>query len=280
MSKKVVILCGGQGTRLREATESRPKPMIEIGGRPILWHIMKLYAHFGLDEFILCLGYKGHVIKDFFVNYEMRTNDFTVHLGSVQPVEFLSGHEEVGWSVTLAETGEHAMTGARLQRVAHYLDETTFCFTYGDGIGDIDIRKLLAFHRSHGKLGTVTGVRPPSRFGELALDGCQVSSFTEKPQVTQGYINGGFFVFEREFIERYLNDREDLTLEREPLNRLAADGELMMYAHEGFWQPMDTYREWKHLESLWNSDQVPWKLWDDGPPQQQQPEEPLEKSQG
>ncbi len=263
--KKVVILCGGQGTRLREATETRPKPMVEIGGRPILWHIMKLYAHFGLDEFVLCLGYKGHVIKDFFVNYEMRTNDFTVHLGSLQPVEFLNGHEEDSWSVTLAETGEHAMTGARLRRVAHYLGQETFCFTYGDGIGDIDIRELIAFHRSHGKLGTVTGVRPPSRFGELALDGNQVCSFTEKPQVTQGYINGGFFVFEREFIDRYLDDREDLSLEREPLNRLAADGELMMYAHEGFWQPMDTYREWKHLEKLWNSDNVPWKLWDDKP---------------
>jgi glucose-1-phosphate cytidylyltransferase len=270
--KKVVILCGGQGTRLREATEARPKPMIEIGGRPILWHIMKLYAHFGLDEFILCLGYKSHVIKDFFVNYEMRTNDFTVHLGSIRRAEFLNGHEESGWSVTLAETGEHAMTGARLRRVAKYLDDDTFCFTYGDGIGDINLRELIAFHRSHGKLGTVTGVRPPSRFGELALRGDQVTSFTEKPQVTQGYINGGFFVFQREFVERYLDDREDLTLEREPLNRLAADGQLMMYAHEGFWQPMDTYREWQHLESLWNSGQVPWKLWDDAAqPQRQRP---------
>ena len=202
------------------------------------------------------------MIKDFFANYEMRTNDFTVTLGNTPRVDFLDGHEEDGWTVTLTDTGQKAMTGARLKRVAHCLDEETFCFTYGDGIGDVNIGELLEFHRAHGKLGTVTGVRPPSRFGELALNGNQVASFTEKPQVTQGYINGGFFVFEREFIDRYLDDREDLTLEQEPLNRLAADGELMMYAHDGFWQPMDTYREMQHLESLWNSDHVPWKLWD------------------
>lgn len=259
---KTVILCGGQGTRLREETEVRPKPMVEIGGRPILWHIMKLYAHHGLSEFVLCLGYKGYIIKDFFLNYEARMKDVTVRLGNLPAVKFHNGHGEDGWTITMAETGEMAMTGARVRRVRRYLDDKTFCLTYGDGLGDVNIKDLIRFHRSHGKLGTVTAVRPPGRFGELELDADRVSGFAEKPQVTEGFINGGFFVFEREFVERYLDDREDLYLEREPLQQMAADGELMVYRHDGFWQPMDTYREWKLLQDLWDGGNAPWKLWE------------------
>jgi glucose-1-phosphate cytidylyltransferase len=258
---KVVILCGGQGTRLREETEFRPKPMVEIGGLPILWHIMKLYAHHGLKEFVLCLGYRSGMIKAFFQNYETRVNDFTIRLGTPDSTEFHSAHSE-DWTVTLAETGLSAQTGARVRRVARYLDDAgTFCLTYGDGVGDIDVAGLLAFHKSHGKIGTVTAVRPPGRFGELQLDGDSVHSFAEKPQVTEGFINGGFFVFQKAFLDRYLDDRDDLVLEREPLQRLSADGELMVYRHDGFWQPMDTYREWKLLEDLWATGRAPWKVW-------------------
>jgi glucose-1-phosphate cytidylyltransferase len=236
--------------------------MIEIAGRPILWHIMKLYAHHGLTEFVLCLGYKGYLIKDFFLNYEARMKDFTVRLGSRASVEFHNGHSEDGWTVTLAETGDTAMTGARLHRIRRYLKNGPFCLTYGDGLGDVNLSELIRFHCSHGKLGTVTAVRPPGRFGELRVDGGRITAFAEKPQVTEGHINGGFFVFEPEFLDRYLSDRDDLTLELEPLQRLAADGELMVYKHYGFWQPMDTYREWKLLEDLWNQGRAPWKLWD------------------
>jgi glucose-1-phosphate cytidylyltransferase len=258
---KVVILCGGQGTRLREETEVRPKPMVEIGGRPILWHIMKLYAHYGLKDFVLCLGYKGYIIKDFFLNYEARMKDFTVRLGATPSVRFHNGHAEEGWSVTLAETGESAMTGARVRRTRRYFDGP-FCLTYGDGVGNVNIEALLRFHRSHGRLATVTAVRPPGRFGELQVEGRRVTSYTEKPQITEGLISGGFFVFEREFADRYLDDRDDLVLEKEPLGRLAADGELMVWQHGGFWQPMDTYREWKLLEELWSKGEAPWKIWE------------------
>jgi glucose-1-phosphate cytidylyltransferase len=258
---KVVILCGGQGTRLREETEIRPKPMVEIGGRPILWHIMKNFAHHGLTDFVLCLGYKGAVIKDYFLNYESRTNDMTVHLGRERAVQFHNEHDEDGWNVTLAETGENAMTGARLRRVARYLRREPFCLAYGDGLGDVDIDALLRFHRSHGKLATVTGVRPPGRFGHLGLEGKKVTTFNEKPEFTDGFINGGFFVFEPGVLDGYLDDSENLSLEQEPLQHLAADGELVMWPHCGFWQPMDTFREWKMLEQLWNSGQAPWKVW-------------------
>jgi len=236
---KVVILCGGQGTRLREQTETVPKPMVEIGGKPILWHIMKTYSHFGLNEFVLCLGYKGEVIKEYF-----------------------SKNGENDWTVSLIETGEKAQTGARVFRVRDQIQNEAFCLTYGDGLGSIDIRALMEFHKKHGKMATVTGVRPPSRFGELLLDGNQVVSFNEKPQVTESFINGGFFVIEPEFIERYLSDDDDLTLEREPLQRVSADGELMMYPHTGFWQPMDTYREWKMLEEMWDNGTAEWRMWD------------------
>lgn len=259
---RVVILCGGQGTRLREETEVRPKPMVEIGGRPILWHIMKIFAHHGHSEFVLCLGYKGHIIKDFFLNYEARMTDVTVRLGRQPSVRFLNSHEEDGWAVTLAETGESAMTGARVKRASRYLEDGPFLLTYGDGLGDVNITELVRFHRSHGKLATVTGVHPAGRFGELRLEGERVAEFAEKPQVTEGMINGGFFVFERRFIDRYLSDRDDVVLEGEPLQHLAADGELMVWRHDGFWQPMDTYREWKILEDLWESGKAPWKVWE------------------
>jgi len=258
---KVVILCGGQGTRLREQTEITPKPMVEIGGKPILWHIMKTYAHFGLTEFVLCLGYKGEVIKNYFINYELRNNDFEVNLGNAADTRVLRGNGENDWTISLIETGEKAQTGARVFRIRDQVKGEPFCLTYGDGLGSIDIPALLEFHKSHGKLVTVTGVRPPGRFGELELDGDQVIAFAEKPQVTESFINGGFFVIEPEFIERYLADDDDLVLEREPLQRVAADGEMMMFAHRDFWLPMDTYREWKMLEEMWENGTAEWKVW-------------------
>jgi glucose-1-phosphate cytidylyltransferase len=258
---KVVILCGGQGTRLREETEFKPKPMVEIGGRPILWHIMKHYAHHGLTDFVLCLGYRGNIIKEFFLNYETQMTDVTIHLGSQQAIEFHSRHAEGDWAVTLAETGSTAQTGARVRRCRRYLDDDPFCLTYGDGVSDVDLTELIRFHRSHGKLGTVTGVRPKSRFGELRLSGDRVASFAEKP-AADGMISGGFFVFEREFVDRYLDERDDLTLEKEPLQRLASEGQLMVREHSGFWQSMDTYRDWRVLEDLWTGGRAPWRTWE------------------
>lgn len=258
---KVMILCGGQGSRLHEETEFRPKPMLEIGGRPMLWHIMKHYAAHGFREFVLCLGYKGHLIKEYFLNYRAHQSDFTIHLGEGATVEYHGAEPEEDWRVTLAETGQHALTGARVKRAGRYVTEPTFCLTYGDGLSDIDLEALLRFHKAHGKIGTVTGVRPPGRFGELEMDRAgRATQFNEKPQVTEGLINGGFFVFERAFLERFLNDREDLVLEREPLQQLAQAGELMVYAHTGFWQPMDTYREFKLLNDLWDSGHAPWSV--------------------
>jgi glucose-1-phosphate cytidylyltransferase len=257
-----MILCGGMGTRLREETEVRPKPMVEIGDRPILWHIMKRYADFGLTDFILCLGYKGAVIRDYFLNYKARTADLTVQLGRPDAVEFRTSPPEVDWRVTLVETGLETQTGGRVALAARYVEGPTFCLTYGDGIGDIDIDALLRFHAGHGRLGTVTGVRPPGRFGEICMTpGQAVSEFNEKPQTTEGVINGGFFVFQREFVDRYIAPLKDPVLEREPLQNLARDGELMLHLHEGFWQPMDTYREMRLLNDLWASGKAPWKAW-------------------
>lgn len=258
----VMILCGGLGTRLREETEFRPKPMIEIGGRPILWHLMKLYAAHGMRHFVLCLGYKGHVIKDYFLNYKAYTTDLTLDLANPERVQYHGGHEEENWRVTLAETGEQAQTGARVARASVYVQHDLFCLTYGDGLADVDIRALIRFHRAHGRIGTVTGVHPPSRFGELQIaSGGGVVEFNEKPQVTDGLINGGFFVFNRVFAERYLEPRDSLVLEQEPLQRLARDGELMVYVHNGFWQPMDTHRELLLLDQQWTSGAAPWKVW-------------------
>jgi glucose-1-phosphate cytidylyltransferase len=256
---KVVVLCGGLGTRLREETEFRPKPMVEIGGRPILWHIMKLYAHWGFREFVLCLGYRGNMIKEYFLNYEAMNNDFTICLGRQSQIRFNDLHQEQGFQVTLADTGLATMTGGRLQRVAKYLDGDTFMMTYGDGLSDIDIRKLVEFHNRHGRLATVTAVTPSSRFGvvEVGPDG-QVSKFLEKPR-TDGAVSAGFFVLNRGVLD-YLGG-DDCIFEREPLERLAADGQLMAYQHKGFFYAMDTYREYQYLNEVWAKDQAPWKVW-------------------
>ncbi len=257
---KVVILCGGFGTRLREETEVRPKPMVEIGGRPILWHIMKSYAHYGYTQFVLCLGYKGEMIKRYFYNYDVLSNDFTTELGS-RKLQIHSKNKEVNWQVTLADTGLQAKTGARVKRVEQYVDSDIFMLTYGDGVADININALLAFHRLHGKIGTVTGVIPQSRYGELIIQGGRVTAFREKPALTEGFINGGYFVFNRE-VFNYLKDEDECILEREPLERLSADGQLMVYSHTGFWQCMDTPRDLQLLQEMWESGNPPWKMWE------------------
>ncbi len=255
---KVIILCGGKGIRLREETEFKPKPMVEIGGRPILWHIMKTYVHYGFDEFILCLGYMQNKIKEYFLNYQAFNCDFTLELGSGK-ITLHNSHPEQGWRITLADTGENAMTGARIKRIEQYIDGDLFMVTYGDGVADIDINRLLEFHKSHGKTGTVTGVRPSSRFGELIVEGDRVIQFSEKPQIREGLINGGFLVFNRDFFN-YLKDEDSCRLEAEPLERLALDNELMTYNHDGFWHCMDTYRDMEALNDIWKK-QAPWKVW-------------------
>lgn len=259
---KVVILCGGYGTRIRDVADNIPKPMIPIGGLPILWHIMKYYAHWGHREFILCLGYKGDVIKDFFLNYEAHTRDFTISLGSSKSIQYHSDHDESDWHVTLADTGTDAMTGARIRKIRNYIGaDKDFLLTYGDGVGNIDLGKLAAFHARHGKVLTVSGVRPPGRFGELmnGADGV-VTEFNEKPQATAGRISGGFFVCRRELFD-YLDDREGLTFEQEPMRRLVGERQMMIYEHDGFWQPMDTYRDYQLLNRLIENDQAPWRIW-------------------
>jgi glucose-1-phosphate cytidylyltransferase len=257
---KTVILCGGRGTRLREETEIMPKPLVEIGGRPILWHIMKIYAYYGFKDFILCLGYKGGMIKEYFLNYEAMHNDFTIRLGRNKEIQFHSNHKEEDWSVTLVDTGEQAQTGARVKRIEKYIDGDTFMVTYGDGVADINIKRLLQHHKINKKIGSVTGVHPSSRFGELVVKGKYVTDFTEKPQIKEGFINGGFFVFNKQFFT-YLKDEDNCYLEREPLAKLAKSGELTAYLHEGFWQCMDTQRELDILNSLWNRRKAPWIIW-------------------
>ncbi|WP_046114683.1 glucose-1-phosphate cytidylyltransferase [Aquincola tertiaricarbonis] len=256
---KAVILAGGLGTRLSEETALRPKPMVEIGGKPILWHIMKLYASHGVNDFIICCGYKGYVIKEYFANYflhmsdvtfDMRENRMHVHERRAEP-----------WQVTLVDTGDESMTGGRLKRVAeHVKNETEFCFTYGDGVGDIDITASIAFHRAHGKPATLTATLPPGRFGALDMHEGQVRSFKEKPKGDGAMINGGFFVLNPSVID-YVKD-DSTVWEQEPLMQLAAEGQLMAFQHEGFWQPMDTLRDKHHLEELWASGKAPWKRWD------------------
>ena len=252
---QTVILCGGLGTRLREETEIRPKPMVEVGGRPILWHIMKGYAVHGFTDFVICLGYKGEKIKEYFLNYEAMNNDFTVELGRPESIAFHDAHQENGWKVTLVDTGYATMTGARVKRASRYLTGDRFMLTYGDGVSSVDFSKLMDFHRRSGTLATVTGVRPSSRFGELLLSGDRVAQFSEKPQTHEGVINGGFFVFEPAVFD-YLDDTS--SLERGPLERLATDGQLMAFRHDGFWQPMDTLREKHLLEDLWQRGEAPW----------------------
>jgi glucose-1-phosphate cytidylyltransferase len=255
----VVILCGGQGTRLREETEVRPKPMVEIGGMPILWHIMKIYGHYDISRFVLCLGYKGWVIKQYFLRYHEMMRDFTVSMdGAPDPVWHNNAGEEK-WRVTCAETGETTGTGGRLYRVRDYIDSDTFFFTYGDAVGDIDIDKLLAYHREKGRIATVTGVHPTSRYGEISVENGIAQEFNEKPTVAEGVVSGGFFVFQKEIFD-YLNEDPDLFLEFQPLRDLARDDQLAVYVHEGYWEPMDTYRDYLHLNERWRND-PPWKIW-------------------
>lgn len=252
---KTVLLCGGLGTRLSEETQIKPKPMVEIGGKPILWHIMKSYERYGINDFVLALGYKGEVIKDFFHHYHARQSDLIVSLKSGD-VEYTNPTAE-DWTVSLVDTGASTMTGGRLLRLKPYLiDGGTFMLTYGDGVSDVNIHELLAFHRSHGKIATVTAVRPPVRFGELIIEGNTVSHFQEKPQAGEGWINGGYFVFEPEVFDFISGD--ETFLEREPLEQLAQKGELMAYQHSRFWQCMDTIRDRDFLQSIWQSGKAPW----------------------
>ena len=258
---KVVILCGGQGTRLREETEFRPKPMVRIGNRPILWHIMKLYAHHGFKDFILCLGYKGEVIKEYFYNYDLYNYDFSVCLGTrPKKIEVLESNDAVDWHVSLIDTGEMTLKGARVKRIEHLIDGDEFMLTYGDGVGNVDLRRLLEFHHGHGGIATVTGVRPPSLFGELKVKGNHVELFTEKPQTSSGLISGGFFVFSRNIFD-YLTLDEECDLERGPLEQLAREQQLMVHEHPGDWACVDTYRDLQHLNHLWNTRQAFWKVW-------------------
>lgn len=256
---KVVIFCGGLGTRLREETEFRPKPMVPIGERPILWHIMKTYAHYGHKEFILCLGYKGEVIKEYFRNYQWFTSDVTLRLGPRPHIRYHNQHAEEDWVVTLLDTGLNTMTGGRLKRALKYVRDDTFLCTYGDGLTDSDINASIRFHRRQGRLVTITAVRPAGRFGDLEIREGQVTAFNEKPERQAGYVNGGFFVMDRR-IGEYLTD-DTCVLEAEPLQRLAAAGQVAAYQHQGFWQCMDTYREQQLLNNLWTNGRAPWKVW-------------------
>jgi len=257
-SMKAVILAGGLGTRISEESHLKPKPMIEIGGKPILWHIMKQYSAHGIHDFVICLGYKGYAIKDFFANYFLHTSDVTFDMRANR-MDVHQNYSEP-WRVTLVDTGEETMTGGRLRRAARYLEgEKAFCFTYGDGVSDIDISALVDFHHAHGRFATVTAVQPPGRYGALQRDGDQVLGFTEKPRGDGGWINGGFFVLSPEVLP-YI-DGDATSWEAEPLSRLASEGQLHAFAHEGFWHPMDTLRDKNHLEQLWSSGEAPWKQW-------------------
>jgi len=257
----VVILAGGFGTRLREQTEFIPKPMVLIGTKPILWHIMKIYSNYGFKHFIICLGYKGELIKDYFLHYRFRNSDFTINLADHESVNIHTSYREEDWQVTLVDTGLKAMTGARIKRIEKYIDTNRFLLTYGDGVANIQIPELVNFHLSHGKISTVTGVNPPPRFGELLTNGNTVIEFGEKPQIRSKIINGGFFVFNREIFS-YLKEDDQCTLERGPLERLAMDGQLMVYYHNDFWQCMDTQRDMDLLNEYWRSGNAPWKVWD------------------
>jgi glucose-1-phosphate cytidylyltransferase len=256
---KAVVLAGGLGTRLSEETATRPKPMVEIGGRPILWHILKMYSHHGINEFIICCGYKGYLIKEYFANYFLHMSDVTFDMKS----NLMEVHHKRAepWTVTLVDTGDNSMTGGRLRRVADYIkDEENFCFTYGDGVGDVDITATIAFHRSHGKYATLTATYPPGRFGALNILNNQVMSFKEKPKGDVGFINGCFFVLSPKVLSHL---KYDSTIwEQQPLMKLATEGQLMAYQHHGFWQPMDTLHDKMTLESLWTSGKAPWKRWD------------------
>ncbi|MAJ46794.1 MAG: glucose-1-phosphate cytidylyltransferase [Planctomycetes bacterium TMED75] len=260
---QVVILCGGQGTRIREVSENLvPKPMIPIGDRPIIWHIMKSYAEQGHTDFVLCLGHLGWRIKEYFLNHQSMDTDVTVTLGHTPKIEYHGPYTEEGWTVTLAETGAETGTGGRVRRVAPYLTGDRFLLTYGDGVSDIDLKALEAFHKDHGKQLTISGVIPPGRFGELKLDDDQVLEMQEKPQFSDRYINGGFMMIDRSFIDDYLAHEPDETmLERTPFEAAAQSGQMMLHKHDGFWQCMDTARDWEHLNRLWKSGNAPWRTW-------------------
>jgi glucose-1-phosphate cytidylyltransferase len=256
---KAVILAGGFGTRIAEESDTKPKPMVEVGGKPLLWHIMKTYAHHGINDFVICLGYKGYVIKEFFFNYYRHMSDMVIDLKTGDH-QILSNHAE-DWRITLVDTGPDTMTGGRLKRVAPYVDQETFCLTYGDGLSNIDIGAEIKFHRAHGKLATVAAVQPPGRFGVLNISASkQVTSFEEKPHDEIGWINGGFFVLEPGAIS-YI-DGDQTSWERAPLSNLAKDGELVAFQHSGFWQPCDTLRDKRELEALWSADRAPWRVWE------------------
>jgi glucose-1-phosphate cytidylyltransferase len=258
---KTVILCGGYGTRIRDVADDIPKPMIPVGRLPILWHLMKYYATFGFDDFVLCLGYKGNVIKDFFLNYETSTRDVTVNLGSSKELIFHTKHDESSWKVTLADTGTETMTGGRIAKIRKYVEGERFFLTYGDGLSDVNLPALLNFHTSQKTTATVTGVRPPSRFGELTIntEGA-AEQFNEKPQASGGRISGGFFVCEPAIFE-VLPENDHLVFEEAPLRTLVTQGQLSVYEHDGFWQCMDTYRDWQLLNSMEKSAKAPWKIW-------------------
>jgi glucose-1-phosphate cytidylyltransferase len=257
---KAVILAGGLGTRLREETEFRPKPMVEIGGKPILWHLMKLFAFHSITDFVVPIGYRGEVIRDYFLNYEARTNDFTIRLGHTHEIEYHNSHLETGWRVTVVDTGAETPTGGRVQQIQPHVAGERFLTTYGDGVADVDLGKLLAFHEGHGKLATMTIVQPLSRFGIVEVDPAgMVRQFREKPQ-TDDWVNAGFFVFEPGVFD-YLSP--ETALEREPLEALAEAGQLAAFPHDGFFQPMDTYREFTLLNELWSEGNAPWKVWSD-----------------
>lgn len=254
---KVVILAGGLGTRLAEETVIKPKPMVEIGGRPILWHIMKIYSSYGFNEFVICTGYKGYIIKEFFANYYLHTTDVTFDISKGE-LEIHNNKTEP-WKVTLIDTGEETMTGGRLKRISQFVGGQDFCMTYGDGVSNVNIAKLVDFHRAHGKLCTVTATRPPGRFGALGLEGESVTHFKEKPLGDGGYINGGFFVVSPKCFD-YI-DGDSTVWEQEPMNRLAEDGQMKAFLHDDFWQPMDTVRDRRQLEGLWQTGKAPWKVW-------------------
>jgi glucose-1-phosphate cytidylyltransferase len=259
---KVVILCGGQGTRLREETEFRPKPMVSVGGRPILWHIMKTYAHYGFSEFILCLGYKGEMIREYFRDYLWNTSDVTLSLGRNPKVQFHNSHAEENWTITLANTGEASMTAFRVKSIQRYIPEgEAFLLTYGDGLSTINIGASIEAHKTSGKICTISAVHPAGRFGSIRIeDDNRIQTFSEKPQFEEAYVNGGYMVCEHKMFD-YLPDDATVMLERAPMDALVRDGQLNAYRHEGFWQPMDTYQEALYLNSLWDSGKAPWKVW-------------------
>ena len=261
----VVILCGGMGTRLREASEKLPKPLVDIGGKPILWHVMKTYEAHGFRRFVLCLGYKSELIKRYFLDMREQVNDFTLNLtGDHTPVFHEQRHDE-GWEVTFAETGLLTGTGGRIRRIRKYIDSDLFALTYGDGIGNVDLNAELRHHVEQGRLATVTGVHPTSRFGEIHVDESEnrVVEFNEKPTLATGWVSGGFFLFQREFVDKYLDDDPELLLEKAPLQRVARDGQLSIFPHEGFWAGMDTFRDWTDLNRRWDEGDAPWRVWDD-----------------